>query len=93
MLSQHDLIHKVMWLKEMWLKVMWLKGMDMYSIVLDSRFSLKSFKPASCSSPFETAGNHPIMALESTEGGGFEINDKPKAGSERDIGVGGERTW
>lgn len=57
---------------------------------IDSRFSLKSFKPASSPSPSEAAGNHPMMALESAECGGFEINDRPKAGNEDDMGVGGE---
>jgi hypothetical protein len=59
------------------------------------RFSLKSFKPASCLSdgPLDSAGSQPMMVPESGVGGGDERNDSAKAGKEDDAGVGGSTRW
>ena len=58
-----------------------------------ARFSTKSFRPASRSSPGVSAGSQPNTVLDSEDDGGFARRDTAKAGRVSESGVGGWTIW
>ena len=58
-----------------------------------ARFSTKSFRPATRSSPGVSAGSQPRTVLDSEDGGGSAKRERAKAGRESERGVGGGTRW